>query len=185
MPRPPIAHPILATPRLRLRQFRLDDIDAMHACFGHAVAMRFWHHPAHTRRTQTEQVVRRCITSIPSKGRAWAVADAGNDLCLGMVDYHNANVRHRSADIGYIIHPSHHRRGIATEAVGALLDFCFATLGLHRLTAFIEPDNTASRTLVERLGFRREGLLRETIFLEGAWRSHLVYALLETERDQC
>ena len=102
-----------------------------------------------------------------------------------MVDYHNANMRHRSADIGYIIHPSHHRRGIATEAVGALLDFCFATLGLHRLTAFIEPDNTASRALVERLGFRREGLLRETIFLAGAWRSHLVFALLATERDRC
>ncbi len=174
-------HPVLATDRLRLRQFRLDDTDAMHACFGDAEAMRFWNRPAHARRIETARVVRRCIVSAPSKRRVWAVAETGGDECLGMVNYHNADLRHRSADIGYFIHPAHHRQGVATEAVGALLEYCFGPLGLHRLTAFIDPENVASCRLVERFGFRREGLLRETIFLGGAWRDDCVYGLLEGE----
>ncbi len=174
-------HPVLATARLRLRPFRLDDTDAMHACFGDAEAMRFWNRPAHARRIETERVVRRFIASVPSKRLVWAVAEAGSDACLGMVNYHNADLRQRSADIGYFIAPAHQRRGIASEAVGALLGHCFGPLGLHRVTAFIDPENVASCRLVERFGFRCEGRLRETIFLGGAWRDDLVYGLLERE----
>ena len=182
MPKPPIPHPTLATPRLRLRPFRVDDTDAMHQCYADPEVMRFWNRPPHTRRRQTERTIRRAIAATPAKSRIWAVADAATDRCLGMVNYHNASPQHRSADIGYLIHPSHHRQGIAAEAVTALIDHCFGPLAMHRLTAFIDPDNTASCRLAERLGFRREGLLRETIFLNNTWRSDAVYGLLQTDR---
>lgn len=181
MPKPRPPHPVLATDRLRLRPFRLDDTDAMHGCFGDALAMRFWNRPAHARRIETERAVRRFMVAAPSRRLVWSVAEAGSDACIGMVNYHNADLRQRSADIGYFIHPAHHRRGIATEAVGALLGYCFGPLGLHRLAAFIDPENVASCRLVERFGFRREGRLRETIFLGGAWRDDCVYGLLEGE----
>lgn len=182
MPKPPIPHPTLTTPRLHLRPFCADDTNAMHECYADPGAMRFWNRPPHTTRRQTERAMRHVMTAAPAKRRAWAVADATTGLCLGMVNYHNADTRHRSADIGYIIHPAHHGQGIATEAVAALIDHCFGPLALHRLTAFIDPENTASRRLAERLGFRREGLLRETIFLNNAWRSDLVYGLLRSDR---
>jgi [ribosomal protein S5]-alanine N-acetyltransferase len=61
MAKQPIPPPILATARLRLRQFRTEDADAMHACFGDPEAMRFWNQPAYTKRIETERAVRNFI----------------------------------------------------------------------------------------------------------------------------
>lgn len=181
MPKQAIPHPVLATPRLRLRQFRADDVDAMHACFADAEAMRFWNQPTYTKRIETERSVRSFVDCTPSYYRFWAVADAGTDRCLGLVNYHDGHIRSRRASIGYMIDPALHRQGIATEAVTAMLDFCFSGLGLHRLQAFIHPDNRASIRLIEKLGFRREGLLRDNLRVGEAWRDDLLYALLAAE----
>ena len=99
-----------------------------------------------------------------------------------MVTYHHGHIRNKRVEIGYIIDPAHHRRGIATEAVSAMLDFCFGELRLHRVQAFTHPDNIASRKLVEKLGFRREGLLRDNLRVGDDWRDDVLYALLETDR---
>src|SRR6202035_3651783 len=148
----PIPHPTLLTSRLRLRQFCAEDVDAMHECFADAEAMRFWNTPVHTKRIETERAVRRFIDCTPSYYRFWAVADARTDRCLGMVNYHDGHIRNKRVAIGYIINPACSRQRIATEAVSAMLDHCFDVLGLHRVQAFIQPDNGASRALVEKLG---------------------------------
>ena len=182
MAKQPAPHPTLATPRLRLRQFRAEDADAMHECFANAEAMRFWNRPVHTKRIETERVVRNCIDCTPSYYRFWAVADAGTDRCLGLVNYHDGHIRSQRAAIGYIVNPARQRQGIATEAVSAMLDFCFDEIGLHRVQAFIDPDNIASRMLVEKLGFRCEGLLRGNLRVGDVRRDDMLYALLETDR---
>jgi RimJ/RimL family protein N-acetyltransferase len=167
-------HPVLSTRRLRLRQFRPDDADAMHRCFIDAEAMRFWHHPPHTKRIETERAVRRWIECTPSYYRFWAVADAKTDRCIGMVTYYDGHIRNKRVAIGFIIDPARQRQGIATEAVAAMLDFCFGELGLHRVQAFTRPDNTASRKLLEKLGFRHEGLLRGHLRVGDAWRDDVL-----------
>ena len=178
----PIPHPTLTTPRLRLRQFRAEDAEPMHACFADPEAMRFWNQPLHTKRIETERAVRRFIDCTPSYYRFWAVADAATNRCLGMVNYHDGHIRSRRAAIGYIIDPARQRQGIAIEAVTAMLDFCFNELGLHRIQALIDPDNTASRRLVEKLGFNCEGVLRDNLRVNDVWRNDMLYALLATER---
>jgi len=182
MARQPIPHPTLVTRRLRLRQFRADDTDAMHACYADPGAMRFWNHPVHTRRIDTERAVRNTIDCTPSYYRFWAVANASTDLCLGMVNYHDGHIRSKRVTIGYIIDPACQRQGIATEAVSAMLDFCFDELRLHRVQAFIHPGNAASLALAEKLGFRCEGRLRDNLRVGDEWRDDLLYALLETDR---
>ena len=183
MAKQPTPHPTLVTSRLRLRQFHAEDTDAMHECFADPEAMRFWNTPVHTKRIETERAVRRFIDCTPSYYRFWAVADAGSDRCLGMVNYHDGHIRHKRVAIGYIINPADHRQGIATEAVAAMLGYCFGELGLHRVQAFIQPDNRASRALAEKLGFRREGLLRDNLRVGDTWRDEMLYALLRTDRD--
>jgi ribosomal-protein-alanine N-acetyltransferase len=180
MAKRPAPHPTLSTPRLR--QFRAEDSDAMHECFANPEAMRFWSRPVHTKRIETERAVRSYIDCIPSYCRRWAVADAKTDRCLGLVDYHDGHIRSKRVAIGYIIDPALQRQGIATEAVSAMLGFCFGELGLHRVQASIRPDNAASRTLVEKFGFCCEGLLRDNLRVGDVWRSDLLYALLETDR---
>ena len=181
MPQSSAPHPTLATPRLRLRPFRLEDVDGMHECYGDAEAMRFWNRPAHRRRNETERVVRRNMAFTPARRLVWAVAEAGSDRCLGMVNYHNADLKQRHAEIGYMLAPAWWARGYAAEAVGALLGHCFGVARFHRVQAVIDPENAASRRLVERFGFRLEGVLRETLFLGGAWRDDCVYGLLARE----
>ncbi len=181
MPKQPTPHPALSTARLRLRRFRADDVDAMHECFGNPEAMCFWNQPVHTKRIETERAVRNFIDCTPAYYRFWAVADAETDRCLGLCNYHDGHIRSKRVSIGYMIEPTRQRRGLATEAVSAMLDFCFGDLGLHRTQAFIHPHNSASIALVEKLGFRREGLLRDNLRVGDVWRDDLLYALLATD----
>jgi ribosomal-protein-alanine N-acetyltransferase len=84
----------------------------------------------------------------------------------------------RSGLLGYWVDSAVAGRGVASLAVALVCDHAFGPGGLHRLQADIRPENRPSRRLVERLGFRQEGLLRSYLDIDGAWRDHLVYALL-------
>ena len=84
----------------------------------------------------------------------------------------------RSGHLGYWVDAAVAGRGVASLAVALVCDHAFGPVGLHRLQADIRPENQPSRRLVERLGFRQEGLLRGYLDIDGAWRDHLAYALL-------
>ena len=87
----------------------------------------------------------------------------------------------RSGHLGYWIDRSVAGRGLATLAVALVCDHAFGSVGLHRLQADIRPENLRSQRLVERLGFRQEGLLRRYLDIDGDWRDHLTYALVAEE----
>src|SRR3954454_2197190 len=87
----------------------------------------------------------------------------------------------RSGHLGYWIDRAVAGRGMASLAVALVCDHAFGPAGLHRLQADIRPENVPSRRLVERLGFRQEGLFRSYLDIDGGWRDHLGYALLAEE----
>jgi ribosomal-protein-alanine N-acetyltransferase len=87
----------------------------------------------------------------------------------------------RSGSLGYWIDRAVAGRGMASLAVALVCDHAFGPGGLHRLQADIRPENLPSRRLAERLGFRHEGLLRRYLDIDGDWRDHLSYALLEED----
>ena len=84
----------------------------------------------------------------------------------------------RSGYLGYWVDRSVAGRGMASLAVALVCDHAFGPVGLHRVQADIRPENLPSQRLVERLGFRQEGLLRRYLDIDGDWRDHLSYALL-------
>src|SRR5205814_10598295 len=88
---------------------------------------------------------------------------------------------HRQGEIGFVFHPDHHGRGFATEAARVLLELCFDDLDLHRVVGRLEPRNSASAAVLERIGMRREAHLVENEFVKGEWQSQLVYAILQRE----
>ena len=83
----------------------------------------------------------------------------------------------RSAQVGYWIDEAYAGRNLTPTAVAIAVDHCFFVVGLHRIEASIRPENDASRRVVEKLGFREEGLRRRYLHIDGAWRDHLCYAL--------
>ncbi|HVU73443.1 MAG TPA: GNAT family protein, partial [Mycobacteriales bacterium] len=87
----------------------------------------------------------------------------------------------RSGALGYWVDERLAGRGIGTTAVALLVEHCFGPVGLHRLEAWVRPENTASRRLLTRVGFREEGLARDSLWVDGAWRDHLVFALCASD----
>jgi [ribosomal protein S5]-alanine N-acetyltransferase len=82
-----------------------------------------------------------------------------------------------SAWIGYWVASRSTSGGVATAAVALVVDHCFTAGGLHRLEATVRPENVASLRVLEKLGFRQEGIFRRYLDVAGAWRDHLCFAL--------
>jgi ribosomal-protein-alanine N-acetyltransferase len=83
----------------------------------------------------------------------------------------------RSAQVGYWIDEAYAGQGVIPTALAMAMDHCFFSVGLHRVEATIRPENHASRRVVEKLGFREEGIRRRSLHIDGAWRDHVCYAL--------
>lgn len=88
-----------------------------------------------------------------------------------------------SATLGYWIGEKFLRRGYGLAAVKGVLRHAFEEMGLNRIEAACQPGNVASRALLAKAGFREEGFARDYLFINGAWRDHLLFAL--TAREYC
>lgn len=105
-----------------------------------------------------------------------------DDALLGGVTL--SNLRRgvaQTATLGYWIGAAHARQGYVTEALGAVLEYAFQRLGLHRVEAACLPDNEASRRLLLKCGFREEGFAREYLRINGSWQDHQLFAILRGE----
>jgi ribosomal-protein-alanine N-acetyltransferase len=87
----------------------------------------------------------------------------------------------RQGNIGYELDPRYWGRGYATEAARAMVALGFERFGLHRIWSWCVADNTASAHVLEKLGMRREGHLREREYYKGRWWDQLIYAVLDRE----
>jgi ribosomal-protein-alanine N-acetyltransferase len=85
--------------------------------------------------------------------------------------------------LGYQIAHSHEGQGLMSEALRATNEFVFRALRLHRIMANYRPENERSGRLLERLGFVREGLAKDYLFIDGAWRDHVLTSLVNPEFD--
>lgn len=173
----------LSTPRLRIREFKLSDVPSLHAFESDPrVTRHMSYEPQSLEQTRKyvedriadqEQEPRRCFDL--------AITLSYGDKVIGRCGMKIDRPAHREAAIWYVLHPDHWGNGYAAEALRAFISNGFSALSLHRIWADIDPRNDSSIRLVERLGFTREGHLRENYFLKGEWCDTLIYGLLETE----
>lgn len=97
-----------------------------------------------------------------------------------------ANIAHgvlRSCNVGYWVDGAVAGRGIVPTALALVIDHLFAEVGLHRVEVDIRPENAASLRVVEKLGLRREGYYERYLDIDGAWRSHIAFAITVEELD--
>jgi len=112
---------------------------------------------------------------------------AGNGLdaaIVGTCNYTNI-VRgpFQACYLGYQVGRAHEGQGLMAEALRATNAFAFDTLRLHRIMANYRPENSRSARLLERLGFAREGMARDYLFIDGAWRDHVMTSLTHPAFD--
>jgi ribosomal-protein-alanine N-acetyltransferase len=121
-------------------------------------------------------------------GVTWFIIDAGTGEVAGHIGLSNI-VRgvFQNAAAGWALGKPFTGRGLATAALLAMLDYAFDSsalgLGLHRVEANIQPDNEPSIRLAGRCGFRREGLIKSMLRINGAWRDHASFAILSDEHQ--
>ena len=87
----------------------------------------------------------------------------------------------RSAEVGYWVDERFAGCGIMPTTLAMVVDHCFQAMRLHRIEACIQPENKASRRVVEKLGFRDEGVRERQVHVNGAWRDHTCYAITAEE----
>jgi ribosomal-protein-alanine N-acetyltransferase len=111
-------------------------------------------------------------------GRSLPFAVMLHGSLVGQVTVSNvARGAFQSASVGYWVDRTAAGRGVTPTALALVVDHCFTAVGLHRIEANIRPENAASLRVVRKLGFREEGRHARFLFIDGAWRDHLSFAL--------
>ncbi|MET8669500.1 GNAT family protein [Streptomyces tendae] len=174
--------PVLSTDRLRLRPFTEADADFLYAMHGSAHVMRYWDSPPWTDRARADRFLAMCRTMAEEgTGVRVAVERASDGVFVGWVCLVEWNPVYRSASLGYCLAEAMWGHGYATEAAHALLRWAFDTLDLNRVQAEADTRNAASARVLEKVGFVREGTLREDCVVDGEVSDSWVYGLLRRE----
>lgn len=171
--------PVLTSERLTLRPLVPDDAEAMHDFFSDAQAMTWWSSGPHETLEETRAYVKENAGG--DRRMIWAITDDGGEA-LGWVVL--IPVREGVAGIGYNLRRSCWGRGYGCEAASRVIDHGFSEMGLRRIYADTDPDNAASNALLEKLGFSREGYLREEWKTHIGVRDSIIWGLLKREWER-
>ena len=172
---------IIQTERLMLRKLGLTDAEAVFAYRSDVKVNRFL-----SKRPISVHEVETMITSeiapVFNQVGTWfqmGLFDLKTNAICGDIGVHFIDTE--QVELGYTLAASYQGKGLATEALSALIDMLFDELAKHRIIASIDPRNEPSIRLMERLGFRKEAHFHRSIFMHGEWTDDVIYAMLQSE----
>lgn len=174
--------PTLESDRLVLRWIEESDAPDLFQIYGDPETMRYWTVPAFTGPEQALALVREIHQLFRDRILfQWGVARREDGVLVGTCTLHETVWRHRRAEVGFILGRAFWGKGFMTETLGVLLGFAFENLELHRLEADVDPRNGRSLRVLERVGFQREGLLRQRYVVNGEIQDAVLLGLLADE----
>jgi ribosomal-protein-alanine N-acetyltransferase len=115
-----------------------------------------------------------------NEGINWAITLKDNPRLIGIIGHYRMKPEHFRAEIGYMLLPDYHGKGIIFEAVKEALRYGFQVMKLHSIEAVIDPDNKASAKVLEKNGFVKEAHFKENEYYDGRFWDSVVYSLLDT-----
>ncbi len=174
--------PELETERLLLRRMKKLDYRDMYdyACREDVTQYLTWYpHP-------NPMYTLRYLTYIVTRYRAgeffdWAVVCKENRKMIGTCGFTTFHYEHNSAELGYVLHPDYWGKGLAPEAVRAVMDIGFRTFQLHRIEARFMEGNDRSRRVMEKVGMTFEGMQRESMYIKEHYVTVGSCAILSSE----
>lgn len=113
-----------------------------------------------------------------NEGINWGITLKDSPKMLGMIGYYRMQPENYRAEIGYMLLPDFHGKGIVTEAVRKLITYGFSDLKLHSIEAVIDPENLGSEKVLQKCNFIREAHLKECQFHDGKFIDKVIYSLL-------
>ncbi|MHA6252242.1 GNAT family N-acetyltransferase [Oceanobacillus sp. CAU 1775] len=172
--------PILETERLILREITQEDAEGIFACFSNDNVTRYYGQDTLKNIDQAEKFVDFFSKNYTEKkGIRWGIEIKGTKGIIGTIGFNAWSIKHKRAEIGYEIHPEQWRKGYTLEAVSKAIQYGFGELGLTRIGAVVFIDNEASNNLLFKVGFQKEGVLRDYMYQNGKAHDTYVYSLLK------
>jgi ribosomal-protein-alanine N-acetyltransferase len=176
--------PTLRTPRLTLREARMSDARDMYDYSRDPEVARHVLWEAHASIRQTRGYLRYLLRQYRAgQPGTFVIELTAEGRVVGTIGLMWLQPESRSAEIGYSLARACWNRGLMSEAVKAMLAFCFDTLRLNRVEAQHETDNPASGAVMRHAGMRHEGLLRQRIYNKGRYVDVELYAILRDEYE--
>ena len=151
---------MIKTERLTLRRTQMDDLAALHRVFSNAQAMRYWDSLPYTQ-DQTRRLVAAMVAADPDQSDEFVIVQDGQ--VIGKAGCW------RLGEIGFILHPDHWGKGLAKEALRAVIPHVFATLPINTLVADVDPRNVGSLKVLAHFGFVETGRESRTFLLGDEW----------------
>lgn len=168
--------PVLHTSRLLLRRITEADVPALFRMRSDPEVMRYVARPL----CQTEDDAAAIFRMMEEKVQAntginWAVSwQHQPDSFLGVIGIFRLDAENHRGEVGYMLLPGYWGQGVVSELIPVVMRYGFGTLGLHSLEATIDPDNRASRRVLEKSGFVQEAHFRENWYFEGQFLDSVV-----------
>ena len=174
--------PQLETERPILRRLNMADLEFVFGHFGDPTISRFLlgNEPL-TSRDEAKEIIEFYLDPLEKTRNRWGIVLRTENALVGTCGYHNWERRYHRAEIGYDLGHAHWGQGIMSEAVREMLAHGFGRMELNRVEAIVYPENTPSVRLLERLGFHKEGLLRDYLYSLGEFHDHSIFSLLKRE----
>ena len=171
--------PDLETERLYLRRVANEDVNEIFLLRSNKETMKFIPRPL----AKTEEDALAHIALIDSKivaneGINWAITLKNNSKLIGIIGHYRIKPENYRAEIGYMLLPEYHGKGIITEAINVVVKYGFEKMKLHSIEAIIDPENYASEKVLQKNGFVKEAHLIENECYEGRFLDTVIYSKL-------
>jgi [ribosomal protein S5]-alanine N-acetyltransferase len=168
--------PVFETPRLFLRQFTNADLGNVFRGLSHPQVIKYYG-VSYTSLEATKGQLK-FFSDLEQQGTGiwWAVCSLDNKEFFGAAGFNNMIKEHKKAEIGFWLLPKYWGKGIINEALPTIYNFGFNKLSLHRIEALVETENFASKKVLAKQGFEKEGTLKDYEFKNGKFISIEVYA---------
>ena len=172
-------HPLIKTERLILRKVTQKDVNEIYFLRSDKTVMKYVDRPT-AKSVEDASLFIQKIDDLERNNESitWGIELNGNPQLIGYLGFWHIKKEHYRSEIGYILHPDHHRKGIMQEALRAVLEYGFRIMKLHSVEANVNPQNASSIKLLEKNGFIREAYFKEDYFFNGKFLDSAIYSLL-------
>ncbi|WP_343588890.1 GNAT family N-acetyltransferase [Flavobacterium sp.] len=172
--------PIIETERIILDRITDKDVEEVFELRSNPETMKYIPRPLVKNHEDALEHIQMINEKIESNiGINWGIRLKDDPKLLGIIGYYRIQPENYRAEIGYMLSPDHHGKGIIPEAVNRLIKYGFEDLKLHSIEAVIDPENYASEKVLQKCGFVKEAHLKESEFWEGKFLDKVIYSLLE------
>ncbi len=174
--------PVIETERLILRKPTDEDIKPLYELSQNEEVMLYFGTEPFLKEAQAKEEVDWYLKIWKEEtGTRWVISLKGGEDLIGEIGYFDYEKKHRKAEIGYKLASRHWRKGYMSEALLAVLDFMYKNVNINRVEALVDPRNPASYKLLEKHGFKQEGILRDYEFERGDYVDLIMLSILRRE----